>query len=263
MATWLVAALGLSALGLLLGLGLGGIGELWSGEDGLVERILALLPGANCGACGRSGCRTLATELARGLATPAACPILEASGRERLAKRLGVVAPTVVPRVAVVACQRSRSAAVDAPTFLGPADCRVAARVAPEISACPDGCLGFGTCLPSCAFGALALGSAGVPVVDSGRCKGCGLCVAACPQGVIEMVERGQTPVLLCHSTHPARELKTCPEACLACAVCVRACPTAVLTAVGGRPVLKGDCLACFDCVAACPRHVLVAGDGP
>lgn len=261
MAGWLLVVLGLSALGLVLGLGLGGIGELWSGGEGPTERILTLLPGANCGACGRSGCRALAAEMARGLGTPADCPVLGDDGREALAKLLGVAPPVVRRQLAIVRCQRSQPAGGAGPKYQGPADCRVARQVAPEISACRDGCLGFGTCVPSCPFGALRLGPAGVPVVDPARCRGCGLCVPACPRGVIELVDRSRLPLLYCHSTRPAREMKTCPEACVACSICVRSCPTQVLVAVGGRPVLKGDCLGCFDCAAACPRNVLVAGE--
>lgn len=60
--------------------------------------------------------------------------------------------------------------------------------------------------------------------IDENRCKGCGLCVRACPKKImalskIKLNEKGY---------HPA-EL-TDPASCVACASCARTCPDAVIT---------------------------------
>ena len=64
----------------------------------------------------------------------------------------------------------------------------------------------------------------GTVVIDRNRCKGCELCVHACPQGVLRMDEsynvRGYRPVLLDESTHQ----------CTGCAVCSVVCPDVVFT---------------------------------
>lgn len=54
------------------------------------------------------------------------------------------------------------------------------------------------------------------------RCKGCGLCVAVCPKGILELEvstvnELGYHPV---HLTDAA--------SCTSCALCARICPDAV-----------------------------------
>jgi 2-oxoglutarate ferredoxin oxidoreductase subunit delta len=61
------------------------------------------------------------------------------------------------------------------------------------------------------------------------RCKGCGLCVAVCPQGILELDvsivnELGYHPIQL-----------TDAAACTSCALCARVCPDTVF-AVYARP---------------------------
>jgi 2-oxoglutarate ferredoxin oxidoreductase subunit delta len=56
------------------------------------------------------------------------------------------------------------------------------------------------------------------------HCKGCELCVAACPKGVLAL-DRGRVNVL---GYHPIT-LTDAPS-CTSCAFCARVCPDAVFT---------------------------------
>ncbi len=60
--------------------------------------------------------------------------------------------------------------------------------------------------------------------VDETFCKGCGLCVAACPLKILELDPKRLTA----KGYHPA----TCthPEKCTGCATCATMCPDVAIT---------------------------------
>ncbi len=55
-------------------------------------------------------------------------------------------------------------------------------------------------------------------------CKGCGLCVGACPKGIVKL----SMDVLNAKGHHPAEVTE--PEKCIGCAFCATMCPDCVIT---------------------------------
>lgn len=60
-------------------------------------------------------------------------------------------------------------------------------------------------------------------VVDTERCKGCSVCVAACPFNVLALVPEVNSKGY--HYCHMA-----VPEACTGCASCAQICPDSCIT---------------------------------
>lgn len=60
--------------------------------------------------------------------------------------------------------------------------------------------------------------------IDENRCKGCGLCVRACPKKIMQLSKTKLNE----KGYHPAEVIDQ--EACIACASCARTCPDAVIT---------------------------------
>jgi len=59
--------------------------------------------------------------------------------------------------------------------------------------------------------------------IDEGRCKGCGLCIEACPQDVLAFSDEFNS------SGYNYVEAEN-PEDCVGCAFCGKVCPDVALT---------------------------------
>jgi Na+-translocating ferredoxin:NAD+ oxidoreductase RNF subunit RnfB len=218
------------------------------------------LPGANCGACGFPGCDNYAAAIAAGSAGINNCTVGGVAVAEKLSAIMGVSA-SVVPVVAVLACQGSKTHAPLKGTYTGLQTCRGAKLSAGGTKLCAWGCLGFGDCTLVCQFGALSLGEDGLPKVDYAKCTGCKVCVGECPQGLLRDIPKNQRGALaLCSNRNPlkAMVMKTCKIGCIKCELCVKNCPQQCITMQNSVPVVNyALCTSCGTCVAKCPTKVL------
>ncbi|MDR1622566.1 MAG: RnfABCDGE type electron transport complex subunit B, partial [Synergistaceae bacterium] len=152
--------------------------------DERVSLIREILPGANCGGCGYPGCDGYAGAVVDGGAKTNLCAAGGPALAQKIADIMGVAGEASVPLRAVLKCRGSESFSARNAIYEGIGDCRSAA-VLPGGSpnACPFGCIGLGTCVRVCLFGALSIED-GLAFIDPEKCVGCGACVAACPKAV-------------------------------------------------------------------------------
>ncbi|MDL2226289.1 4Fe-4S binding protein [Deltaproteobacteria bacterium OttesenSCG-928-M10] len=150
--------------------------------------------------------------------------------------------------------------------WLGLASCRLAAIHDDGPLLCPYGCLGLGDCVRQCPFGAITLDDQSFPVFDESRCRGCGLCAAACPKKLIRLIDGAVRSFIACAARSGLKKnAEYCPQACLGCGRCRKACPAGAIyrdSQGGAMSVNQALCRSYGPdcgraCAAACPRCLI------
>jgi electron transport complex protein RnfB len=238
----LIAILSVGGLGLVFGGGLAFASRVFYVEvDPRVEKILESLPNANCGACGRPGCQGFAEAVVKGEVGVSDCVPGGSAVAKVIAEILGKEAKEVEPMVAVVRCQGSPDKALDRFSYQGIADCAAAQLVSGGHKACAYGCLGLGTCVESCKFDAMEMGEDRLPKVFDDKCTACGMCVKACPRGIMDMIPRSAQVYLACVSQDKGKAVKNvCSVGCNACSLCAnpKTTPSGAIQMEGNLPVV-------------------------
>ena len=248
-----------AALGLGLGLLLALAAKLFAVKtDERVEQIAEILPGANCGGCGFAGCHALAEAIVKGEAKPNACVASGAEKVARIASIMGVEAEQGVRMRAQVMCSGTTEFAKKKYIYEGLRDCAAASRLAGGDKLCPNGCVGLGTCVQTCAFHAITVID-GVAVVDYDLCKGCGMCVQACPKHLIELIPYDSKHWVGCKSCDNGKITRSyCDVGCISCRLCEKSCPTGAITVDENVAHIDYEkCIGCDACVDKCPRKII------
>ena len=151
----------------------------------VVRKILSLLPGVDCkglGGCGKATCRECAEAIADG-ATTALCPACNQEQVDAIAEAAGAEAGKAKDAVAFVFCSGSAAGKERAGLYK---TCAEAVEKGFKRGECKDGCVGVGSCIDVCEFGAMELKD-GKIVIDRDKCTGCGACAnkTVCPQTII------------------------------------------------------------------------------
>ena len=222
----LLAIITLGGLGLLFAAGLAWASKKFAvQEDPRLPRIMNVLAGANCGACGYPGCRSFAEAVIKGQAAISGCTPGGTESTSRIALIMGLETDgeEYVPRVATIRCRGGHQEARQLFAYQGLADCAAAQLAGGGAKACRYGCLGLGTCVRACPFDALSMGGNGLPEVDEERCTACGLCVSACPRNIIELIPRSAQVYLACVSQDKGKAVKSvCTVGCIGCGLCAK-----------------------------------------
>lgn len=249
-----------AVLGGLLGLVLSlAYKKLSASGDSKISDIADLLPGANCGGCGYAGCAAFAEAVAKGRVPASRCNGIKKSQLQIICEITGESDTLVSQKMrAVVLCSGTNASSVRKYKYKGIADCSAAARLHGGSKLCPDGCIGLGSCVPACGFGALGVKD-GVAVVDEAKCVGCGACVTACPKGLIELIPANARYYVACKSAEKGACVKLfCEVGCIGCGICVRGCEAGAVKKDGFRAVIEQDkCIGCGVCASKCPRGII------
>lgn len=247
------------AIGAVLGLGLSFADKFMSVPvDEKQAKIRECLPGANCGACGFSGCDGYAAALAEGTADPNKC----APGGEATAAALGEVLGVKIEaskNVAFIACGGTPATVRSRFEYTGLDTCAAATLAAGGPIACEYGCLGFGDCMRACEFGAITLQN-GRPFICEDLCVACGKCTKICPKSIISLVPKDKKVRINCSNRKKGPNvLKSCDVSCIACGMCERTCEAGAIKVVDNIAVIdKSLCTDCGKCKSVCPRKCIL-----
>ena len=259
MAEILLPVIIVTVIGLLLGLGLALASKFMAVPvDEKESKLRECLPGANCGACGFSGCDGYAAALAKGEAEPDKCAPGGADTASAIADILGVQVSTV-PKVAFIACNGKPDTAGKKYEYTGYETCMAASLVHSGPLECQFGCIGYGDCMRACPFGAISLQN-GRPVICEDICVGCGKCASTCPKSLISIVPKDSSPRVYCSNHHKgANVVKVCKTSCIACGMCVKACENEAITLENNVAVINPDkCINCGKCKTVCKRNAII-----
>lgn len=255
----LIAVAALGTMGLLFGILLAYASKVFAVKaDERIDIISGLLPGANCGGCGYAGCSALAAAIVQGDAKVNACPVGGSETAAAIAKVMGVAEEGVVRKYSKVKCSGQCSVVQMKYDYMGIDDCESAARLADGNKACKYSCLGFGSCVQKCAFGAITLRD-GVAFIDRDKCTACGVCVESCPRGLIELIPYDNQYWVSC-STHDkgAAVRKACEVGCIGCKLCEKACQYDAIHVIDNVAKIEYDkCTNCGACAEKCPRKII------
>ena len=259
----------LGGLGLVFGLVLSAASKVFYVEsDPRLEQLNECLPGANCGGCGYAGCGGYAEAVLNGEAPIGKCASGGNECAQAMATIMGIKAEAVTRKVALVRCSGekiydkdgalTKGAKVKA-NYEGFKDCLAASKVGGSGPlSCKFGCLGYGTCVKACKYGAMSVVN-GVACVDEDLCVGCMACASVCPRNLIMAVEPDRNVVIACNSmAKGAVTSRSCTVGCIGCSLCKKICPKDAIPIENNLARIDyTKCDNCGLCATVCPKHLI------
>lgn len=229
--------------------------------DPMIEKILAKLPGANCGACGKAGCRGFAEALLAGELDIHSCASAAAENKKSIAELLGLSLEERTKLVSSLHCCGGNKAK-DKYLYDGMKDCLAASLILGGQKECKYGCLTYGTCVKACPYHAIEMTGEGFPRVIEEKCTACGVCVNVCPKSLYSLIPFETTAARIyvaCSSTDMGRTvMNVCPKGCIACHRCEKACVHGAIQIIENLARIDyAKCTGCLECAKVCPTKVI------
>lgn len=235
--------------------------KLYVYEDPRIDDVEAMLPAANCGACGYPGCRAFAEATVKGEAPPSKCTVNPPARNQEIASFLGVALGQQEKIVARLACAGGTHVARMRARYAGLKTCAAAVAVGGGGKACAWGCLGLGDCDVSCTFDAIHMNEFGLPVVDEDKCTACNDCVIACPLDLFSLHPVSHQLWVACKNLEEGDQaLAECDVACNACGRCAMDAPGGMISMVNNLAVIDyaKNHLASPMAIERCPTGAIV-----
>ncbi len=233
-------------------------------EDERAMKIRDALPGANCGACGFSGCDAYAKALSSGKTDSTALCIPGGDGTsKRIAEIMGLEAGDVEEQVAYVACNGLCLPEEKKYDYDGPKTCKAASLMYSGDNFCTFACLGYGDCVKVCPRDAICINDKGISTIDPRKCIGCGMCVKECPKSIIHIIRDTARVAVTCNNHYKGARVRIyCKNGCIACGKCEKTCPTGAIVVKDNLASIDYEkCIDCGKCREVCPVKCIHEGN--
>jgi len=191
--------------------------------DPRVVKVINVLPGANCGACGYVGCGEYAEAVVLEHETVTKCVVGGQSCAMAVSRIMGVKIDEMLPYRPLVHCGAHYEDRLGRYAYRGDKRCS-AANLVTGVQGCTYGCLGFGDCEGACQFDAIHVVD-GLATVDYQSCVGCGACAKVCPRNIITITPFKSHRILAvaCSNKDKGKDvMAVCKVGCIGCGACAR-----------------------------------------
>ncbi|MBD3263918.1 MAG: 4Fe-4S dicluster domain-containing protein [Candidatus Omnitrophica bacterium] len=193
-------------------------------EDPRIKKLMEILPGLNCGACGFSGCRAFAEAAVKEKRTFKGCLPAGEKVNKEIGEVLGLKGPTHKPsELLICQCGAKKDEKKLSTEYIGPLTCRAAESIGGGLD-CPYGCIGLGDCLKMCPAKAIYMEEGRIRI-DQNKCINCGKCIEVCPRNLFVFIPRSQTANCYVACSNKDKTLlvkKVCEKGCIGCGLCTR-----------------------------------------
>ena len=226
-----------------------------------IEKVLEVLPGVNCGACGYPGCSGYAEAIVKAGAQINLCAPGGNDTIEKISEIMGHDSGDFgEKKVARVMCQGDNSKTGRKYEFDAELkSCATAMLYFAGDKKCDFGCIGYGDCEDVCPFDAIHINEKGISIVDEHKCTSCGKCIDICPKKIIKLVPESNKFSVLCSSKDDGQKSrKTCSISCIACGICVKNCPVNAIKIENNLAWIDPKrCTNCGICSVKCPTNAI------
>jgi len=251
----------LSGLGLFFGLILGFFSKKFAVKvDKRIEKVLDMLPGANCGACGSAGCGAFAEDVINKSADHSLCAPGGEETVKEISKFLGIESEIKDKKRVEIYCNGSNDKCGLKFEYKGVEDCKAVNLIYGGNKNCSYGCLAYFSCQKACPFDAIGINKDKFPYIIKDKCVACGKCIDTCPKNLISFVSAKKKVHILCSSLDSGAIVnKACKVGCIGCRKCVKECPVEAIHMDGFLAKIDYDkCINCGKCIKVCPKAVIL-----
>jgi len=255
----LIPALSIGAVGLFLGALLAFASIVFRiDKDERIDKICDLLPGANCGGCGYTGCSALAEAIVLKGESATKCNLITDEKNKIVCEMMGTSAEKVIKKTARLKCAGTSEACKNKFDFTGINDCFTAMQLNGGPKSCEYGCMGLGSCILACEFDAISIKN-GIANIDKDKCTGCSRCVSVCPKNIIELVPSENSVTVACSSQDKGVLTKNyCSVGCIGCKICEKKCEFDAIKVENNVAHIDYEkCTSCKVCVEVCPKSII------